>query len=191
MHTIILNGMTPEDPLTEPLCDELFAALEARAWPAENLALAEMNIKPCLGCFKCWIDRPGECFLEGEHRDVARKVVQSDLAVLLTPITFGGYSYHLKKVMDHLIPNIAPFFKPAHGETHHWKRYPAFPRLLALGIEKQADPEAETVFRSLVERNQRNMSPPVWAAGILTADQSSAARRETIAGWLAQMEVAS
>ena len=65
---------------------------------------------------------------------VTRAFIQSDLAIFLTPVTFGGYSSQLKKAVDHLIPNILPFFRTVKGETRHHKRYAHYPNLLVLGV---------------------------------------------------------
>jgi multimeric flavodoxin WrbA len=53
--------------------------------------------------FGCWVKAPGECVIDDGARSAAKKLVPSDLAVFLSPIVFGGYSYELKKVLDRQI----------------------------------------------------------------------------------------
>jgi multimeric flavodoxin WrbA len=43
---------------------------------------------------------PGECVIKDAGCDVARDVSHSDLVILLTPMSFGGYSSELKKAVD-------------------------------------------------------------------------------------------
>ncbi|MCK4899409.1 MAG: hypothetical protein KAS38_11555 [Anaerolineales bacterium] len=62
-----------------------------------------------------------------------------DLMVYLTPITFGGYSSALKRMVDHQIQNVLPFFARVSSETHHRKRYKKYPDLLAVGWMDEPD----------------------------------------------------
>ena len=84
--------------------------------------LSEIRISDCLGHFKCWTKNPGICTIDDASRDITRKMMSGDLLVFLTPMVFGGYSYHLKKAVDRLIPNVLPFFERIDGEIHHAKR---------------------------------------------------------------------
>ncbi|GEM_PF-387117 len=189
MKTVILNGMEAGDTLTESVHHMLFDALRTRGWEVEPFILHEMEIAFCAGCFGCWIRTPGQCVLKDGGHSVARAFIQSDLAVFLTPVTFGGYSSQLKKAVGHLLPNILPFFRTIRGETHHKKRYAHYPNLLVLGTLPHAEEESERIFASLVERNAINMCPQAYAAGIITQEQSDESRRETIENLLAQVEV--
>ncbi len=58
---------------------------------------------------------PGECARDDDGRRVAREVIRSNLAVFLTPVTFGGYSSVLKGAVDRLIPLGSPFFARVGG----------------------------------------------------------------------------
>lgn len=71
-------------------------------WEVEPFILHDMEIHHW-GCFGCWVQTPGVCVIDDAGRDVARAVIQSDLAVFLIPVTFGGYSSELKKAVDRLI----------------------------------------------------------------------------------------
>jgi len=50
-----------------------------------------------MGCFGCWNKTPGTCVMKDDSAKIAKAVVNSDLLIFLTPITFGGYSSELKK----------------------------------------------------------------------------------------------
>jgi len=189
MKAVVLNGMEAGDTLTKSVHDMLFDTLRARGWKVEQFILHEMEIAFCAGCFGCWIRTPGQCVLEDGGHSVARAFIQSDLAIFLTPVTFGGYSSQLKKAVDHLLPNILPFFTTMKGETHHQKRYAHYPNLIVLGTLPQADEESERIFTTLVEHNAINMHSRAHAAGIITQEQSDESRRETIENLLAQVEV--
>jgi len=189
MKAVILNGMEAGDNLTKSVHDMLFDALRARGWEVEPFILHEMEIAFCAGCFGCWVRTPGRCVLQDGGHVVTRAFIQSDLAVFLTPVTFGGYSSQLKKAVDHLLPNILPFFRTVGDETRHQKRYAHYPHLLVLGTLPHADEESERIFVSLAEHNAINMNSRAHAIGIITQEQDDETRRQIIENLLTQVEV--
>ena len=166
---LVLDGRT-DDGLTLALIHEaLVDSLAAGGWAVDDWRLRDDTIAWCAGCFKCWTTTPGVCAHHDDGREVAARWVRSDLVVLLTPVTFGGYSSELKKALDHVIPILLPTMLHRGGETHHPQRYDRRRDLLFVGTVSagQAEgPEART-FRRLVERNTLNMEPPRWACGVL------------------------
>ena len=109
------------------------------------------------------------------NRTLAASIVGSDLKVYLTPITFGGYSSALKRMVDHEIQNIAPFFVRVEGETHHRRRYERYPDFLAVGWADEADADVEAVFRHLVGRNAINFHARRSVAGVITGQPAACA----------------
>ena len=107
----------------------------------------------------------------GPHRDVARDLIQSDLVVWLTPVTFGGYSSVLKRQIDHCIPLVSPKFTKVDGETHHEPRYDRFPSLLVVGLLERPEADAVRVFERLVRRNALNMHASHFASPVLTREE--------------------
>jgi len=147
-------------------------------------------VRHCAGCFGCWVQTPGVCLIDDAARDIARAVIQSDLVIYLTPVTFGGYSSELKKVLDRLICLILPFFTQIDGEVHHQPRYERYPRLLGLGLLPRPDDEAAEVFSRLVARNAINLHAPAHAAGVVNERQDAEALRLKIQELLKTLEVA-
>ncbi|MCK9151868.1 flavodoxin family protein [Methanobacterium alcaliphilum] len=170
MKSIILNGSNGADTSITSIDREITLKLEENGWDVENIHLNEEKIATCIGCFGCWLETPGECIIKDKGQELAKKVIQSDLLVLLTPITFGGYSYQLKKIVDRLIPNILPFFIKIDGEIHHQPRYEKNPNLLAIGYLPQSDTESELIFTKLIRRNAINMHCPNYHVQIITGE---------------------
>ena len=156
MKAYILNGGHNADEL-ESYQKEIEAVLKGKGCEAESVLLRDLDIGNCMGCFGCWVRTPGECVIDDANREFTRKFINADLVVFLTPITFGGYSSHIKKSLDRFIPAISPFFISIDGETHHRKRYENYPDIFALGITDGKSPDEERVFTELVERNTINM----------------------------------
>jgi multimeric flavodoxin WrbA len=172
LKAILLDGSKADDYTGERVRAALMAELEIQSWEVEHLALCEKTIGNCGGEFFCWIKHPGTCMLDDDNRDIAAALVNSDLAVYLTPVTFGGYSAALKSMVDHQIQNISPFFTRIEGETHHHKRYKRNPALLAVGWMEAPDEQSEAVFRHLVGRNALNWHAKTWLADIVLTRQS-------------------
>jgi hypothetical protein len=188
MKATILNGMHDGDAVTAKVHDALLDLLQGKGWETNPFILHEVDISPCAGCFGCWVRTPGQC-VSNDSDDIARSVVQSDLLVYLTPVTFGGYSSELKKAVDHLIFTNLPFFRTVEGETHHRPRYDRAPNLLAIGVLPEHDTESERIFATLVERNAINMFAPAWAAGIITRENANGMLRRELASLLSKVEV--
>jgi len=189
MKATILNGEHEGDELSTAVQQTLSEILVVQGWTVDSFVLHERTIRPCAGCFGCWIKTPGKCVME-ETADIAQSFVQSDLAVFLTPVTFGGYSSELKKAVDHLIGKILPFFCTIDGETHHKPRYEAYPRLLVIGVLDRRDAEIERLFTKIALRNAINMHSPAWATGFVTPDHKDGKLRMELQSMLKDVEVA-
>ncbi len=168
MNAVILDGWREEEKAG--LLPSLLGALAQAGSETKVFALREIEIAPCLGCFGCWIRTPGECVIDDDARRVARAVAESDVLILFTPVTFGGYSSLLKGALDRMIPNLSPFFQRYRGETHHARRYARPPSLAGLGSLPRPDREAERIFKTLVERNALNLQSPRVAATVVSCE---------------------
>jgi multimeric flavodoxin WrbA len=168
MNVLILDGGPRETRGAS--CRKLAAAVagEARAkgHAVTAFELDGLDIKPCQGCFACWLKHPGTCALKDDQEQVLRAMAASDLQVWITPVTLGGYGPALKRSLDRFIPNLLPFFVMRHGEVHHPFRYPRRRRLLVLGTRATWDPEAEQIFHDLVRRNALNLDS-IWSGSLV------------------------
>src|ERR1041385_4338809 len=133
MKTLILDGSNNTDTVAVATREALLDQLRAQGADVEYLLLSEQKIANCQGDFFCWVRSPGMCAIDDDNRAIAGSLINSDLLIYLTPITFGGYSSQLKRTVDHMIQNISPFFTRVEGEIHHQRRYGRYPRLLVFG----------------------------------------------------------
>ena len=176
MKAVFFKGSPPAG--RDPLCNRAAAAVMARAqassWDVKAFALAAMDIKPCSGCFSCWVKTPGRCVIQDDEESILDATAASDRVIWLTPITFGGYAPELKKALDRIIPILLPFFIRVRGGTHHPLRYPRRRRLLVIGTLKQEDADSEGVFRDLVGRNALNMGDAEASTLVFSGDTSLA-----------------
>ena len=188
MRAILLDGSSPGDATSERIRGALRAQLEARGWDVEDVLLREKEIGNCAGDFFCWIRSPGICNIDDDNRAIAEGIVASDLVVYLTPVTFGGYSSTLKRIVDHQIQNIAPFFTTIEGETHHKRRYRKNPDLLAVGWMGEPDERVVAIFENLVQRNALNLYAKTSIAAVITANPTDGELQAAAQGWLSDVE---
>ena len=92
MRALVLNGALVGDEGLGPIADAVDSTLVALGWSADRIELRDVSISHCKGCFDCWVKTPGICATRDGAGAVTRALVRSDLVVLLSPITFGGYS---------------------------------------------------------------------------------------------------
>lgn len=189
MKVLVLNGSTSVDNITKVSCSILKEELKQKGHQVELLDLEDIKIASCLGCFGCWVKTPGECVIEDAGRNIARAVVHSDLLITITPITFGGYSYELKKALDRLLPNISPFFTKINGEVHHKPRYKKYPDYISIGITSEANEEQIKTFQTLVSRNAINMYNEKHLTGIVFKTQSQEEIKSEISKLIKDMGV--
>ena len=169
MNVLILNGC-------DPTCG--WADGEQARWEQAGAKVARHDLSGervafCQGCFECWVKTPGICKTGDVARRIAEEWVKSDVAVLVTPISFGGYGSQLKKAVDRMIGIVSPFFAVINGETHHQPRYDRYPALAAIGFLSEPDEEQAEIFHQLVAHNATNMHAPAHRAEVVLRARAS------------------
>jgi multimeric flavodoxin WrbA len=75
---------------------------------------------------------------------------------MLTPVSFGGYSAQLKKVVDRMMPMGMPYYIVKDGHMLHPMRY-GDKSLIVIGLAEENLQGQDENFRLLVARNAMNM----------------------------------
>jgi multimeric flavodoxin WrbA len=169
MKILIMDGSSSGDETAKRVVSKVVDMVEKSGHEQETLNLEQIDINGCTGCFSCWIRTPGECIIDDDGRMVARKMMWSDLMVWISPVTFGGYSYELKKALDRIIPNIMPFFIKINGELHHSTMYDTYPSIYVIGLTN--DREQGEIFKQMVSRNAINFHAPSHLVDLFSDDQ--------------------
>jgi len=187
-NVVLLDGAGAADEDLRVAREVLCQVLRDSGAEVEVFTLRKMRLAHCLGCFNCWIKTPGMCVESDAGREVAKAVIRSDATVLFTPVTFGGYSPELKKMMDHFIQLISPLFEIEHGEMHHPPRYDRRPRLMVAGVQRECRPKEERIFKTLAGRNAINLHPPSYAAEVVQCGESEEELRRQFEGMLTRSD---
>ncbi len=164
MKALILDGTKSNNDESTKIFNLMLEELNILNWEVISIALEDINIGYCTGCFGCWVQTPGECVIKDYEENVVKDMVHSDLIIYLTPVMFGGYSSILKKALDRQIGRVLPYFTKIDGEVHHSKRYDKQQSLISIGLLDKPDSEKEEIFKMLVARNAINMWAPFQRA---------------------------
>ncbi len=176
---VLLDGRGAGDEDLFPILDMLMNELHGSGAAVQTFSLREIKMGSCIGCLGCWLKTPGICLEPDAGRDIAQAVIQSDMSILFTPVTFGGYSSEIKKSQDRWLPLVLPDFGIYHGEVHHLPRYSHYPRLVGIGIQRQPNDAEANLFKVLVGRNALNFHAPTYAAEVvLSTDAPDKVRQQ-------------
>jgi multimeric flavodoxin WrbA len=79
----------------------------------------DLKVKPCLGCFTCWVKTPGQCVHNDDMANLLAKHQTADVLILATPVFVDGMTSTLKAVLDRSIPLVQPFFEVRDDHCRH------------------------------------------------------------------------
>ena len=160
--------------------DGLLDFLEHTGHEIQTVILNREELKPCIGCFGCWFKTPGECVITSdEANNIASKAVNADAIVLLSEVTYGGFSADIKAFLDRSVQNILPYFEMYQGEMHHEMRYEHFPIWISVGYGNVSDAEKQT-FTTLADRNALNMRPAGYLSLVVQNSEELAKEAKAI-----------
>lgn len=189
MSTILLSAASPDLPGLQAAEAACLAALEATGeHDLRTFALATTPLAYCQGEFDCWVKTPGVCRAHDAEADIVQAVHDADTLVLLDAVTFGGYSYTLKRAVDRLICLISPFFEKRAALTHHEGRYRHMPAFFALGWMPVRDAAVARTWRDLADANALNLQAPRVGAVVID-DAGRAGWPEAVHAMLASADV--
>jgi putative NADPH-quinone reductase len=109
MHVMAINGSPrKEKSSTFHILTPLLDGMRSAGATTELTHLGQLHIKPCLGCFLCWVKTPGKCVQKDDMPELLERFVKADLVVFGTPL----YHYHMSGLMKNFIDRTLPAFEP-------------------------------------------------------------------------------
>jgi multimeric flavodoxin WrbA len=82
---------------------ELYQGFITKGVQAEYISLEHVEVKPCVNCGGCTYKTYGKCTVRDDGDFIYPKVLRSDVLIFVSPISFGGYSFKLKRVLDKFV----------------------------------------------------------------------------------------
>lgn len=137
--------------------------LSEREFETEEIIVGRDDLKPCMGCFSCWIKTPGQCVIVDGVEGINRKCMQSDAVFYLCPVVFGQFSANMKCVIDRWLPNMLPFFTTRpDGSTMHPPRYEDYPKQVMIGFAEDLTEEDATLFSDITKKHRTGVEVLIW-----------------------------
>ena len=137
--------------------------LRQKGFETELLELNTENLTFCMGCFGCWVKKPGECVINDQMAQINRSVMNSDVVIYLSPIIFGQFSPTIKNVIDRGLPNMLPFFETRpEGSTMHPPRYDTYPTQIIIGYGDNISDEDAQLFIDITKKHRRNVEVLIY-----------------------------
>ncbi len=129
----------------------------------ETININKGDLAYCIGCFGCWVQKPGECMISDLMDDINRKTMNSDVVITLSPVIYGQYSANIKNALDRWIPNVLPFFETRKdGSTMHPRRYKTYPKQLMIGYGEQLNNFDMQLFTDIAKKHRSNIDVFFW-----------------------------
>ncbi len=128
-------------------------AQDYRGW---EVIAPSKEIKPCVGCFGCWLKTPGECVIKDGYNRMGALIHQADELVVMSKYTYGGFSSFVKNVFDRSIGWVLPYFTIVDNEMHHRKRYPEDKKITVIFRGKGLTKEDQADAKRYIEAVCRN-----------------------------------
>ncbi|MBC8536311.1 flavodoxin family protein [Feifania hominis] len=98
MKITVLQGSPHKNGSSNLLASEFIRGAKEAGHDVSVLDAAHMDMHPCLGCSRCGMN--GECVHRDDNTIIRDAMLQSDMAVFVTPIYYFGMSAQLKMVID-------------------------------------------------------------------------------------------
>lgn len=146
----------------------LHAFFSERGFDITMVQIGRDDLAFCMGCFGCWVKKPGECVINDSMAQLNRNEMNSDVVIFLSPVIFGQFSANIKNVVDRWLPNMLPFFEiRPDGSTMHPPRYADYPQqvIIGYGNSLNGNPLSERekqLFIDITEKHRRNVGVLIW-----------------------------
>jgi len=172
MKILTINGSPRgEQGNTEVLIKAFLDGAREVGAETETVYLKDKQIANCRGCFGCWSTTPGVCVHKDDMPELLEKVLQSDIAILASPLYIYTVTGLMKTFMDRLLPMAQPYIEVEDGLCNHPPRYPnAASRSIVL-ISNSGFPSQEhfsglkETFKCWIRNGNRGLAGMICCAG--------------------------
>ena len=125
----------------------------------DHYDITKLNIKPCTGCWTCWIKEPGKCIRNDDMTDIYKSMVKSDLLIFISEVQAGFIQSTIKMVIERMFALLLPYMTIVNNEFHHIPRYEKQPRLgMVIVGQENHDEEQEEIFKEYMYRLSLNFN---------------------------------
>lgn len=163
MKAFIISDKDYQTEILQHIDEIVCSCLNANGFIIEHQAIAQQDLANCMGCFGCWIKKPGECLIKDSMAEINNKCMNSDVVVYLSPVIFVQFSANIKNAIDRSLPNMLPFFitRPD-SSTMHTQRYQTYPQQFIIGYGETITDEDAQLFVDITKKHRNNIESLVY-----------------------------
>ena len=123
MKVLVLNGSPKERSDTMCLTNSFLKGLNKdNKFDIHIVDLIKLNIRPCLGCFKCWKNDDGSCIQHDDQNELMEEYAKADIVIYSFPLYTYAMPSHMKAFVDRLIPLNKVTMRVVDGHVTHFPR---------------------------------------------------------------------
>lgn len=125
MKVLAINGSPRGQTSNTPrLLDPLLDGMREQGPDVEELYLADLDVRPCMGCFSCWVRTPGRCVQQDDMAGLHEKMLASDVFVLGFGLYISSAPAGVQALLERMLPLAEPWLVERGGATAHPSRHP-------------------------------------------------------------------
>ncbi len=99
MKVLAINGSPRRTGNTKLLIDEAAKELEKKGIEVERISITDFDVRPCVGCEKCF-KNPWSCPIKDDGKEVVKRMAAADGILIGSPVYCGGITAQLKALFD-------------------------------------------------------------------------------------------
>lgn len=101
-NILIINGSPRANGNTETLVDAFIEGAQGAGHTTAKMNLRQMNVKPCMGCYKCAEKKGDPCIQKDDMQEIYAVYAKADTLVFAAPMYFWAFPAQMKAALDRL-----------------------------------------------------------------------------------------
>lgn len=163
MKAFIISDKDYQTEMYEKLSELIRNFFNEKGFEIMQVQIGRDDLDFCMGCFGCWIKKPGECVINDKMSQINRRFMNSDVVVYLSPIVFGQYSANIKNAVDRWLPNMLPFFETRQdSSTMHPPRYYDYPKQIMIGYGDKLSSDDAQLFIDIIKKHRTGVEALIF-----------------------------
>lgn len=117
---VVFGSPRAEKGHTFRMLEYFLQGMEEAGVEVKTIMLARHTIKPCIGCFGCWIKTPGRCIQQDDMAALSAQTDDADLLIYAQPLYIFSVPGIVKNFLDRRLPRLLPYLvESSNGATTH------------------------------------------------------------------------
>jgi multimeric flavodoxin WrbA/putative sterol carrier protein len=104
MKLLLVRGNPRKNGFTQYLTDLFLSGAREAGAEIHDVDLSSREIKHCLGCYYCWLTKPGVCVHHDPMEELLPLILESQVLVCATPVYYFAMSSYLKTFFERTFP---------------------------------------------------------------------------------------